>query len=206
MLEGGCGAGDKVHTLNYLGYDAYGVDFAAQTVHNIQRVAPELKVTVGDVRHLPYADGFFDGCWSLGVIEHFFDGYTPVIGEMARVIRKDGILLMTVPSMSPLRKLKARLQLYAKLQDTSEIRDSFYQFIVDADTLVKDMKKTGFDIISITPFDGIKGLKDEVSLFRPWLQRQYRASSPAAGFAKGILDLLSKSLTCHCYLYVFRRR
>ena len=112
ILEGGCGIGDKVYTLQKAGYDAYGVDYAETTVKRVKELFPDLKIRVADVRRLPFEDGFFDGYWSLGVIEHFYEGYDEIALEMKRVLRKGGILFLTCPVMSPLRRLKAKMGLY----------------------------------------------------------------------------------------------
>ena len=47
---------------------------------------PQLDVSYGDVRALEFEDDSFDGYWSLGVIEHFPDGYEDIGQEMTRVI------------------------------------------------------------------------------------------------------------------------
>lgn len=86
ILEGGCGNGQFVYALKKWGYDPYGVDYAPKTVLNINTHFPELKITKGDVRNLPFKDDFFQGYWSFGVIEHFYDGYGDILREMHRVI------------------------------------------------------------------------------------------------------------------------
>ena len=107
VLEGGCGIGDKVFSLHNYGFDAYGVDYATNTVSKVNQAVPELKITTGDVRKLDFDDHFFDGYWSLGVIEHFVDGYDAILSEMNRVIKEGGYLFLTVPSMSIIRKIHA---------------------------------------------------------------------------------------------------
>ncbi|GAI52286.1 unnamed protein product, partial [marine sediment metagenome] len=91
VLEGGCGRGNKVYALYQHGYDAYGVDYAEETVKKVNQYAPELKITVDDIRNLNFEDGFFDGYWSLGVIEHFYDGYDAMLREMHRVLSEGAI-------------------------------------------------------------------------------------------------------------------
>lgn len=90
ILEGGCGKGSYVYSLDYRGYDAYGIDYATETISKIKAVMPELKVATGDVRKLPFENNFFDGYWSLGVIEHFWEGFDDIAMEMNRVLKKDG--------------------------------------------------------------------------------------------------------------------
>ena len=78
ILEGGCGKGQFVYSLHTRGYDAHGVDFAEKTVEKIRALVPELKIHLGDVRKLEFPDASFDGYWSLGVIEHFPEGYDAI--------------------------------------------------------------------------------------------------------------------------------
>ena len=94
MLQGGCGLGDKVHSLDKVGFEAYGIDFAPNVVSMINENWPHLDVRQGDVRKLPFEDDFFDGYWSFGVIEHFFIGFDEILEEMARVIKPGGYLFL----------------------------------------------------------------------------------------------------------------
>ena len=121
VLEGGCGRANTVWGLRQAGFDAVGVDFAEKTVLAINDVAPEIDVRFGDVRDLPFEDASFDGYWSLGVIEHFYDGYQPIQNEMLRVLKPGGFLFMTVPAMSPLRQLKARLGRYPSFEPSDDM-------------------------------------------------------------------------------------
>jgi SAM-dependent methyltransferase len=87
ILEGGCGMGQNVYKLQKIGYNVIGVDYAEKTVDLIKSRFPELNVINGDVRNLPFSDEYFDGYWSIGVIEHFYEGYGEIIKEMYRIVR-----------------------------------------------------------------------------------------------------------------------
>jgi len=171
ILEGGCGTGQNVASLINCGYRCIGLDYAEKTVKSINRYISELDIRLGDVRDLPFEDNYFIGYWSLGVIEHFINGYMEIALEMSRVIKKNGYLFLTFPYISPLRKLKARLNMYPIWN--SENIENFYQFIFDIKGVINDFKKLGFKVIKKIPYDGIKGFKDEFELFRPILQRMY---------------------------------
>ena len=87
ILEGGCGIGGNVYCLHHKGYSAFGVDFSKNTVANINKYFPQLNVSVGDVRNLEeFENEFFDGYWSSGVIEHFYEGYEDILNVGARAI------------------------------------------------------------------------------------------------------------------------
>lgn len=108
ILEGGCGQANNVYALHKYGFDVIGLDYASETVKKIKLNAPELSIKLGDVRKLPFDDNYFDGYWSLGVIEHFWLSYDDIASEMARVIRGGGYLFITFPMMSSLRQWKAK--------------------------------------------------------------------------------------------------
>ncbi len=206
ILEGGCGKGNFVFSLRHQGYDAYGVDFAEETVRKINTLVPELQVSVADVRKLPFEDNFFDGYWSLGVIEHFYEGYQEIANEMYRVIKPGGYLFLTFPYMSPLRRLKASLGYYPKLPESTKIPDGFYQFALNHKSTIITFEKLGFECIKTRPFEGFKGCKEEA--FKPlknFLQKIYDCKA----FPCKIIDyLLSHSLapiTGHTILIILKK-
>ena len=108
VLEGGCGTGVHVFGLRQNGFESIGVDNAPETVRLAKEAVPEMDIRLGDVLTLDFEDNYFDGYWSIGVIEHFWDGYEPVLSEMKRLLKPGGYLFLTFPYMSPLRKWKAR--------------------------------------------------------------------------------------------------
>lgn len=206
ILEGGCGKGQLVYAFKYHGYNAVGVDFAEKTVRRVNEAVPEIDVRCGDVRKLPFKDGEVSGYWSLGVIEHLWEGYREIINEMRRVIRADGFLFMTFPYMSPLRKLKAFLGLYKKYVDGNGL-DNFYQFALDHRRVISDLNDIGFILKEVAPFDGIKGFKDEVSFVKNPLQRlyDYHGKNRHIYDIRQKLDMLFRPFASHCILLVFQK-
>lgn len=205
IFEGGCGLGEKVSALHYNGYDAYGVDYAKETVKKINQYAPELKIKAGDVRDLPFPDNFFDGYWSLGVVEHFYDGYEKIVSEMFRVLTPGGYLFLTAPVMSPLRKAKVRGRKYPEYKESKETRENFYQFAFDPKDVINNFKSRGFKLIDVKPYDGIKGLKDEVLTLKPFLQYLYDKKNSVSNLVKRILDIVLRHFTNHMCLFVMRK-
>ena len=204
ILEGGCGLGNFVYSLQCNGYDTYGVDFAKRTVKRINDTFPELKVTIGDVRKLDFPDNYFDGYWSLGVIEHFYDGYTDILREMNRVTKKDAFIFVTFPYMSPLRKIKAKLGLYKRFEEKTFDRNSFYQFGLNAAAVIKDFETLGFIFVKEKPLTGLKGMKDEVYFLKKPLQYLYDGKS---FFFRGLSYVISSILSPfsgHAVLLIFR--
>jgi len=158
ILEGGCGLGQNVQKLQKAGFKVTGVDYAKATIRKLNELFPALNIEYGDINNLKYPDNNFDGYWSVGVIEHFFDGYQPALQEMQRVIRKDGCLFLTFPHMSFLRRIKAKLNKYP-LWDKKRNSAEFYQFALDENKVIEDLRSHDLKLIKKKKFDGIKGLR-----------------------------------------------
>ncbi len=210
VLEGGCGRGDKVYALLQHGFDAYGIDFAKETTKEIRRVLPELNIRFGDVRTLPFEDGSFDGYWSLGVIEHFYGGYGPIVGEMYRVLRPGGYVFLTVPTMSPFRRFKAKLRMYPDYVETEASRELFYQFALHPEGVRLFFESSGFDFIQQRNGSWFKGFKDEVTILKPFLQRLYDGTSILPRIIKRIvispLESPLSPLFGHIAFFVFKKQ
>ncbi|MDA3855183.1 MAG: class I SAM-dependent methyltransferase [Candidatus Woesearchaeota archaeon] len=204
ILECGCGMGQNVYKLNKVGYkNTIGLDYAKETIKLIQKFKPKLNVVLGDVMKLPFKDNHFDGYWSFGVIEHFYDGYKPIADEMSRVVKKDGYLFLVFPHMSKLRKLKSNLGFYSKW--SGENKKDFYQFALDEKLVTKRFEELGFKLVEIAYRDGFKGLKDESGIITPILSKIYGSSN---FFAKGrsfVISRLFSRVSSHSILLVLKK-
>jgi SAM-dependent methyltransferase len=200
LLEGGCGRGDKVYALHRQGYDVYGVDYASKTVQQINEYTPELKVSLGDVRNLQFDNDFFDGYWSFGVIEHFYDGYFPILKEMHRVLKNGGYLFLTTPSMSLLRSIKAKLGCYPKFQETDDIKQNFYQFALNSKSVTYNFERIGFQLIEMKFYGGNIGIQQDANLcepiFNPVCENRFSGSA---------ISLLTSQFANHMTLYIFKK-
>lgn len=206
ILEGGCGHGTYVEILNRYGYDCIGVDFAKGTVKRLNQKYPNIPIVYGDLTKLQFKNNNFDGYWSLGVIEHFYGGFKPVLSEMKRVTKKGGYAFVSFPYMSPLRKLKAKLGFYKLQTQTSEPKN-FYQFALNPETVVSTFKKSGFKLLEQKPYDGFSGLRKEIPQLHFILNPISTLSTKYFIFA-GIRFLISKlveKFTSHSILLVFQK-
>lgn len=205
VLEGGCGRGQIVSALQYQGYKAIGVDFASETIKRIKEAAPELDVRHGDVCALQLPDDTLDGYISVGVIEHFWDGHQAIIEEMYRTLRVGGFLFVSFPYLSPLRRLKIFLRMYpsAHKQELNERADTFYQFALSARRMQADFEVLGFRLKESLTYDGLKGFKDEVAPFQPFLQEIYDGKRLPRWRSR--LNRLFKPFASHCVLLVLQK-
>ena len=164
VLEGGCGMGDKVYHLQKEGINAYGVDFAPNTVNILNKNFPDLNISLGDVRKLMFKNEYFDGYWSLGVIEHFYDGFDDISDEMFRVLKFGGYLFITVPTFSLFRRIKATLGFYKKVNSSFPEHENFYQFMISKNELIHHFESKGFELIESYYRGALRGFLDELGI------------------------------------------
>ena len=160
VLEGGCGLGQHVASLKNAGFEVVGVDLALDTVEKLNNLLPELDIRQADICDLPFPEGHFGGCWSLGVIEHFWEGFEPIAREMSRVLKDGGYAFVTFPFMSAMRRFNARLGRYPRWE--GETCEGFYQFALDPETVKQSFESVGFKVVLEEPLKGLKGIKHEV--------------------------------------------
>jgi SAM-dependent methyltransferase len=184
VLEGGCGLAKHVYTLHNNGFNVVGIDYARETVKKLNVSVPELNIQFGDVRSLPFLPNEFDGYWSFGVIEHFWNGYSEISREMYRVIKPNGYLFLTFPSISPFRMWLAKKERYKYIKKSIQEPDGFYQFLLNTDTVIEDFRSLGFELVKQKKLDGVKGLKDSVGM--NFLDKFYNSKNLIPRFIKKI--------------------
>ncbi len=105
ILEAGCGRGRWVLYLRGLGYDVAGIDLADSDLAAARAIDPSAPVERGDVLQAPFPDSSFDAVISLGVVEHFEGGPRQALAEVRRLLKPQGLFLVTVPTQNLVRYL-----------------------------------------------------------------------------------------------------
>jgi SAM-dependent methyltransferase len=206
VLEGGCGRGNKVKAMASAGYLATGVDFAEDSVTQAKLNYPDLDIRQGDVRSLDFPDGSFDGYWSIGVIEHFWEGYGAILAEAARVLRPHGVLFLTAPWLSPYRARKSRRGNYQAVDFPAE-PETFYQFALGRPEVAAQIGHHGFELLSWRGLSSeISMMEDMVALASPihWL-----FGSSGSILKRALRRVVSGALNPYCghsFLAVARRK
>ncbi len=207
VLEGGCGYGHIVDAMDHWGYKATGVDFAPETIAKIKEVMPHIDVRCGDVKDLNFiADEYFDGYWSLGVIEHFWEGYDDILKEMNRVLKPGGYVFLSFPCISPLDKIRAFFSAIDKFSGT-EMPANFYQFALELKSVKRDFEVLGYKLLDKQRKVGLLGL----SRYFTWARRlndYLVAASGKSRLAKYFMFGLNYILAPFCghsVLLVFRK-
>jgi len=107
ILEGGCGLGQYVIYYKRKGYDIEGVEFAQETLKRVKQFSKEVLIKKGDVLNLSYPADYFDVYYSGGVVEHFEQGPHQALKEAYRVLKKEGVLIITVPYCNLYRRIQS---------------------------------------------------------------------------------------------------
>jgi SAM-dependent methyltransferase len=197
ILEAGCGAGVRLLSIRARGWDIEGVEWGPDTVERALACWPGLPIRVGDVTALDVPDGYYSGYISLGVVEHRRAGPEPFLTEAYRVLKPGGVALLSVPTMHSLRRLKAALGLYRASGEEQE----FYQYAFRKAEFQEFLEAAGFEVVDDMPYDGLKGLGDEVPGLG-WLLRQ---GLRVPVLKRWVKRRLRHSMFGHMLLYVARK-
>ena len=108
IIDGGCGLGKWVIYLRRLGYDIVGIDNNELAISTLKQYDSSLQVELGDILDIHYPDSSFDAYISMGVVEHFEDGPLPALKEAYRVLKPDGLIFVSVPTVNVMRTFVRR--------------------------------------------------------------------------------------------------
>lgn len=107
LLDDGCGIGQITTAMRILGFKAEGIDISPESV-KIGRERGE-KITLGDMRNLPFKDNSFDIVIAGGSMEHFPETERG-IKEACRVLKTGGFLFGNVPHRYTLFVITKKIQ------------------------------------------------------------------------------------------------
>ncbi len=164
MLEGGCGMGQYVTFYTAKGWQVIGLDFAQETLSRLQKRVSGLQICAGDVSSIPFADETFDLYYSGGVVEHFEGGAKKSLQEAFRVLKNDGVLLLSVPYHSPLRRLLMPFnKKYWRKVSTSKVEEkfgglNFFQYSYTISEFSKMLNDAGFEVKETQGYSVLWGL------------------------------------------------
>ena len=106
LCDIGCGAGPVTFELLRRGYDITGLDYSRDMLDNAARrlvsgQIPDKPLINGNCEALPFRDNAFDCVACLGVIS-YVEHYENIIKEIFRVLKPDGIVLLSFRSKNNL--------------------------------------------------------------------------------------------------------
>jgi 2-polyprenyl-3-methyl-5-hydroxy-6-metoxy-1,4-benzoquinol methylase len=149
LLDAGCGDGVLLRVLTRLeSFKVYGVDYNSLRVDRAKKNAPEALIREGDLRNIGFEKDFFDVIIMSQVLEHIPEDVS-VLKSLARILNRDGILILGVPNEGCLLAQLRNKYLQPSISKTTD-HVNFYtektimRKIVEAGLTVDRVAKTGF--------------------------------------------------------------
>lgn len=104
VLEVGCGAGNVLEQI--VGADLTGIDLSEHLLEKARvRLRHRARLLKADAASLPFDDGWFGVVYCTEVLEHVLDPRA-VIREMRRVLRPDGVAVVSIPNEAVINEIK----------------------------------------------------------------------------------------------------
>lgn len=99
ILDAGCGEGHLIEKLNQKNSmnTCYGIDITDVALQKARIRCPYAKFVKSDLSYISFEDCFFDVVICTEVLEHIFE-YKRVIKELKRVLKNNGLFLITYPN------------------------------------------------------------------------------------------------------------
>lgn len=111
LLDFGCGTAYMLKEVVKIrpDYHVYGVDISSRGLSVARRRVPLGKFRlVSDNQHIPFPSNSFDIILALDVLEHLYDTKM-AFAQLARVLKPNGVLIVTVPYNGKLKFILATL-------------------------------------------------------------------------------------------------
>ncbi len=209
ILDAGCGLGAWVVYLAERGYDVAGIDNDRHVIDRLKEWKPSLKVAWGDVRRLPYEDNALGAVISLGVVEHFEEGWGDAVSEAHRVLRPGGLLFFTVPMNNLFRICFAHplRSLYLEWRKRCGDTVHFAEYRYSKTEVIRSLETHGFEPV-LTTWDDYSEKSKCLGIWAdfPLLQDTAIYEMKAVGkFTAFVMNSLSRWLACAGVFCVARK-
>lgn len=143
ILDLGCGDGYLSYLMAKNGHKLTSLDLSQTRLDKFKQIADEFDIEqkIGDVKHTGLPGQTFDLIVSSEVIEHI-EGYEEVLIEAYRLLKIDGLFIVSVPHNEPLKKYICPHCLKPFYRDGHVNR-------FNRTNLVKSLKKYKFEVLKI---------------------------------------------------------
>jgi SAM-dependent methyltransferase len=121
-----------------------GLDWSEKLCDRARRAIPSARFEVSDMRDIPFEDGEFGAIVSLGAVEHTPEGPVGSLKEYYRVLRQNGIAIISVPYLGPFR----RLQRFITKPKVVISRISFLRVLLGKQIGSRTFKEAKFETLS----------------------------------------------------------
>jgi len=137
-------------------FELHGIDFAKQMLKMAQKYAAKfdlaVRLTMADVRYLPYAEGTFDRAISVATYHHLKgkEERLKALRELGRVLKPGGEAFITVWNRGQPRFWFRRREIVVPWR-TRDRRLERYYYLFSYGELEKLVKRAGFELLESSP-------------------------------------------------------
>jgi len=157
ILDVGCGAGRNSFFLAQEGFSLVGLDISANALklatERARREKTQCMFVMGTFLRLPFPDGYFDAAFSSYAIENVsLQLIRRALSEMKRVVKKEGLLLVTLHSPKHWRFGQGKELAYHEFLTFQMIKNSKVEIVThffDREEAERLLQDTGLKILSM---------------------------------------------------------
>jgi len=198
VLEAGCGTGKWVLFLNKMGYQIEGIDNEKMVIRKLKGMYKNIPVKIGDVRRLEYSDNSLDAYVSLGVVEHFEEGPVGVLKEAHRALKKDGVIILSVPHSGVVQRVVCKIHKRHILKGKI-----FYQYYFSKGEILNFMKEAGFRDFNVSFYDKFCFIRRRRIVKQ--IRKKKGSKSVSKSLVKKIFSLAPNFMTAHMILIIGKK-
>lgn len=168
ILEAGCGLGKWLIYLHQHDYDVIGMDTSKDALSLINNFDKSIPLILGNVEHTDFPNESFEAITSFGVVEHNESGPEESLRESYRLLKKDGILLITVPYQNFIRRIVfgPLFWIIGKILKRLGFQPQFSEYRFSKKCMTTKLEKVGFKVLKVEPVDYI--YPKSMGLYADW--------------------------------------
>jgi SAM-dependent methyltransferase len=157
VVDAGCGTARLPIYFRRLGYRFVGLDIAHEACVIGKQTEPLVTLVQADVRRIPLRTASVDAVVSLGVVEHDEAGPLAALRELRRILKPQGLMILTVPYNNLLRRIVVnRLQDHVSRRRRREGKQlRFAEFRFSKNEMQRFLQNAGFQVEEVFPNDAL---------------------------------------------------
>jgi len=107
VLDLGCGNGRLFGAIKEKGGDYHGIDNSEKLIELAKKNNPQAEFQTADALNIPFGDNYFDKVFAIAVLHHIpsLKLRLDFLKEIKRVLKQNGVLILTVWKLSPKKQV-----------------------------------------------------------------------------------------------------
>lgn len=214
ILEAGCGAGRILRYYHEKGHDIVGIDYIEIAVRKLKEIDSSLKVELGDISNLQFADKSFEYILAFGLYHNLEHDLEKAISETYRVLKSGGAVCASFRADNIQTKLTDWLaDRRAKNNNGGKVGRAFHKMNLTKKEYRQLFERAGFVVDTVLPVENMPILY-KFRLFRSTSHKRFNEElARAEGYklswlGQRLQNFLMRFLAdqfCNIYVIIARR-